>query len=242
MKKGSVRASGIITIIFSIIFIVFAFLFIGNALQLSFVQNIISQGVISTIFFVGQFIFISPLIYLLSVLGVESNSTIVLIISIVFAVFSLLMFFWGIQLAFIVAAIQLLLDIVNIENTNLYTKTRELKIILLTSISFLIYILIVIQTISLLKKDGKINSYLYHIVYLEYYLNMNIHSVFIVQDKKYINNCKNYKTGIYNSLGFISIFWEVICSFGFLLYNKIDIIEIFQSQHKFHFNFLYIRV
>lgn len=152
------------------------------------------------------------------------------------------MFFWGIQLAFIVAAIQLLLDIVNIENTNLYTKTRELKIILLTSISFLIYILIVIQTISLLKKDGKINSYLYHIVYLEYYLNMNIHSVFIVQDKKYINNCKNYKTGIYNSLGFISIFWEVICSFGFLLYNKIDIIEIFQSQHKFHFNFLYILV
>lgn len=97
MKKGSVRASGIITIIFSIIFIVFAFLFIGNALQLSFVQNIISQGVISTIFFVGQFIFIYPLIYLLSVLGVESNSTIVLIISIVFAVFSLLMFFWGIK-------------------------------------------------------------------------------------------------------------------------------------------------
>lgn len=66
--------------------------------------------------------------------------------------YKILMFFWGIQLAFIVAAIQLLLDIVNIENTNLYTKTRELKIILLTSISFLIYILIVIQTISLLKK------------------------------------------------------------------------------------------
>ena len=148
------------------------------------------------------------------------------------------MFFWGIQLAFIVTAIKLLLDIVNIENTNLHTKTRELKIILLTFISFLIYILIVIQTISLLKKDGKINSYLYHIVYLEYYLNMNIHSVFIVQDKKYINNCKNYKAGIYNSLGFISIFWEIICSFGFLLYNKIDIIEIFQN--KFHFKFLCI--
>ena len=97
MKKGSVRASGIITIIFSIIFIVFAFLFIGNALQLSFVQNIITQGVVSTIFSVGQVIFILPLLYLLSVLGVESSSNIILIISIVFAVFSLLAFFWGIK-------------------------------------------------------------------------------------------------------------------------------------------------
>ena len=96
MKKGLVKTSGILTIIFSIIFIAFGFLFVCNAFNLSFVQNLISTGVLSVIYSVAVSIFILPVIYVLGVLNVDVES-VGLIISIVFAAFSLIMLFWGIK-------------------------------------------------------------------------------------------------------------------------------------------------
>ena len=96
MKKGLVKTSGILTIIFSIIFIVFGFLFVSNAFNLSFVQNLISNGILSIVYQVAVVIFIMPIIYLLNSFNLAIDS-IGLIVNIVFAAFSLIMLFWGIK-------------------------------------------------------------------------------------------------------------------------------------------------
>lgn len=96
MKKGLYKFSGITTLIFSIIFIVIAFFLVTAYFNVQFVLDIVSSGVLNTIFITVQTIFVTPIIYLISLFNVGgemANS----IIAIIFAVFSLLMFFWGIK-------------------------------------------------------------------------------------------------------------------------------------------------
>lgn len=116
----------------------------------------------------------------------------------------LLIFFWGVQLAFIVASTQLLINMSDKGISNI-------KLLSLSCISFINYIASIKQLASLGIKEGKIVNYLYHIAYLEYYLNINVHTV-IIQDKNFIYNYKNPLKGLYGTIHFISFIWEVTFS------------------------------
>lgn len=95
MKKGSVRFCGIITLFFSIIFIVIGVFFAGDCFNIEVLKNLVASGIFNTIYSVAYSLFIFPLQSLLS--GVLESNLLLMILTILFLLLALGSFFWGIK-------------------------------------------------------------------------------------------------------------------------------------------------
>lgn len=71
MKKGIIKLSGIISIIVSILFLFISVFMIGTVYNISFLSNILNSTFIGNIYNVVVFIFVSPIVYIFTIIGLD---------------------------------------------------------------------------------------------------------------------------------------------------------------------------
>ncbi|WP_295297539.1 hypothetical protein [uncultured Brachyspira sp.] len=142
--------------------------------------------------------------------------------------YKLLLFFWGFQVATITFILNIVIKIIDIENLDiasivLYFNKQENNYIVtgLLFIMALNYIITIIQIFGLHKKESIIINYLYHILYLENKLNININGFFI--NKNNNGNGVFSNQSLYECMHIVLVFWEVLIAFGICIINNIEI-------------------